>query len=63
MKAFRKQNALNSLVPAVLDEFERAKQAKVRATPVLGGVKPPSNRIDFGSKWPNPCYWGGMLFG
>ena len=20
--------------------------------------RPPSNRIDFGAKWPNPCYWG-----
>ena len=25
-------------------------------------VDPPSNRIDFGSKWPNPCYWGEYAF-
>ena len=24
--------------------------------------RPLSNRIDFGSKWANPCYWGGYAF-
>ena len=27
------------------------------------GRRPPSNRIHFGPKWPNPCYWGVYFLG